>query len=271
MGNAFDCCLRANTVKHADLPLNCETNFYTEEFQVKTIRRGSSISPKQADMFNLKTENNEMLIRNQDEFIKSYTNILRSFPNLPDDGTFSQTSVETFMKNTRGPINYLIVNIYKKEIQDDNPKETLIINPYGLPKSKRGKLDGRTFFGVLKNKSLKLTDWTFDVEEFQDFFSQSDLERGVNFFEIKFNTENGKYYVKDLLSGIPSLMKIKNETVLKTSSVINVGESYILLNIEGEKEKESFTEYLKTINVKVFNRNGQLVHDPMYILFYRFI
>jgi hypothetical protein len=267
MGNAFDCCVRANTVKHADLPLNCETNFYTEEYQVKTIRRGSSMSPKQVDVFNLKTENNEVNIKTQDEFIKSYTNILKSFPVLPDEECYSQISVETYMKNARASINYLIVNIYKKEFEDENPKETLVINPYGFPKSKRGKFDGRTYFGVFRNKNSKVVDWTFDLEEYQDFFTLSELYQGVKFFEIKFNTENGKYYIKDLLSGIPSLMKIKNETVLKTSSLINVGESYILMTMEGEKE--SFTtnklDYSKIINIKVFNRNGQMVHDPMYI------
>ena len=65
-------------------------------------------------------------------------------------------------------------------------------------------------------------------------------------------------------------MRIKNDTVLKNSSLVNIGESYILISIGEESYDKTFVQnkkldYMRIINLKVFNRNGQLIHDPMYI------
>ena len=99
----------------------------------------------------------------------------------------------------------------------------------------------------------------------------------IPIFAIKFDLHSLKYYIKDLFSGISTIYKVKNETVLKNNSLITIGDSYILITFGDLSDPGLFqnnqfannynssisTSNTELINMKVFNKNGQLIHDPM--------
>jgi len=89
-----------------------------------------------------------------------------------------------------------------------------------------------------------------------------------------------KYHIKDLLSGVSTFYKVQNETVLADNSLINIGETYIFISFGScdtdkmEMECENSDNNTKCpdengmaqnnlINLKIFNKFGILVQDPM--------
>lgn len=95
-----------------------------------------------------------------------------------------------------------------------------------------------------------------------------------------------KYNLRDLLSGISTFYNVQNETVLIDNSLINIGETYIFISYGGHVEEESHNKdneqevnknqiyYQKSseengmpqnnlINLKIFNKFGVLIQDPM--------
>lgn len=58
-------------------------------------------------------------------------------------------------------------------------------------------------------------------------------------FQIKFNIAEEKYYIKDLGRGFGAFMKVINFTPLKPDSLINIGDSYIVVSIGEEEDNDS--------------------------------
>jgi hypothetical protein len=100
-------------------------------------------------------------------------------------------------------------------------------------------------------------------------------------FLIKYETETMKYHIKDLLSGVSTFYKVQNETVLLDNSLINIGETYIFISFGSGDTDRQEVEYDEAnnvtkcpdengmpqnnlINLKIFNKFGILVQDPMY-------
>jgi hypothetical protein len=83
-------------------------------------------------------------------------------------------------------------------------------------------------------------------------------------FCIKFDIEIMKYHIIDLFSGIPTFYKIQTETMLLNNSVINIGDSYVYISFF-KNDAENFDNDKKEemINIKIFNKLGQLIHDPI--------
>ena len=94
-------------------------------------------------------------------------------------------------------------------------------------------------------------------------------------FQICFNLDQNKYFIKDLANGFGSFLKIENETVivvnqlLKNNALINIGDSYIVVNIGDINEDLSKsnnhslgdTEISAQIHFKIFS--GVLDYEPM--------
>lgn len=166
-------------------------------------------------------------------------------------------------------------------------KQVLKINPLGLfgkVLGLRRKFDGVTYFGVeAKNKNnpnnnpsqdMLQNDFYLEIENSQyndlvinnTYTTDTFQPFSPRLFRINFDIDTMKYYIKDLYTGISTFTCINNETVLKNNSVVNIGESYILLtfgdedNAIGSSKKQNEVEL---INIKVYNKASQLICDPM--------
>jgi hypothetical protein len=64
---------------------------------------------------------------------------------------------------------------------------------------------------------------------------------------ISFNSSLVNYTVRDLGSGYGCFMKIRQDIKLKNHCLANIGDSYIVINIEEENNY---------INLKIFSGNG---------------
>ncbi len=98
-------------------------------------------------------------------------------------------------------------------------------------------------------------------------------------FQIYFNPDIMKYYLKDLGNGFGTFIKIQSETLLKDNSLINIGDSYLVctMGIEEENLHSEYSEsenhlkmpplgnkeYDNLLNIKIFSGNNK--YDPMYI------
>ncbi len=96
-------------------------------------------------------------------------------------------------------------------------------------------------------------------------------------FQIYFNLESMKYYLKDLGNGFGTFVKIQSETLLRDNSLINIGDSYLVCTMGVEEENmhseyassdhnikipsSSNKEYEHLLNVKIFSGNNK--YDPM--------
>jgi hypothetical protein len=69
-------------------------------------------------------------------------------------------------------------------------------------------------------------------------------------FQIGFNPEFLKYYLKDLGNGFGTFVKIQSETILRDNSLINIGDSYIVCTL-GVEEDTVMSEYASDYNVKI--------------------
>jgi hypothetical protein len=148
------------------------------------------------------------------------------------------------------------------------------ITAQGMINGKRNKNDGYTLFGVEFKDQIGKEDNITNVNEnsimfdYTFYINKSDKESALSGrFPValfKFDLNSLKYQLKDLYSGMGVFMKVKNETLLKHNSLINVGDSYIIINFP--TEDDSPLDKVDMINIKVFNKNNQLTHDPMYVL-----
>jgi hypothetical protein len=225
-------------------------------------------------------------------------------------------TVQNFIEKNKDSIPLLNVFIYNTNDLEKNcnfddeetvknqskAKKILNLNPFGLygnNLSLREKNDGITIFGISKsnNEIEKLDleklqvpiDYVLELNyiEYEEilnidknqFSKDSKNSDFIPIFAVKFDLHSLRYYIKDLFSGISTIYKVKNETVLKNNSLITIGESYILITF-GEMSNPGLLQTTQVgnnynshnskdnselINIKVFNKNGQLIHDPMYV------
>jgi hypothetical protein len=69
-------------------------------------------------------------------------------------------------------------------------------------------------------------------------------------FQICFNPEVMKYYIKDLGNGFGTFVKIQSDSLLKDNSLINIGDSYLVCTM-GVEEDTIISEYASENNIKV--------------------
>ena len=95
-------------------------------------------------------------------------------------------------------------------------------------------------------------------------------------FQIHFNTNLMKYYLKDLGNGFGTFIKIQSETLLKDNSLINIGDSYIVCTLGVDEDtlvseygsesnikipSQGNREHTNLLNIKIFS--GKTKYDPM--------
>ena len=104
----------------------------------------------------------------------------------------------------------------------------LHIDEFGLKNSIRNKGDGITYFGFQTEDSL-------NTEPYIDYLlGPKDQEYDEQFigkhFQIRFDNETKKYYIKDLGNGFGTFIKLINEEKIKDNLLINIGETYIVFS-----------------------------------------
>ena len=137
------------------------------------------------------------------------------------------------------------------------------INALGMiANSKRKAFDGNTFFGYIENDNENNSNNGSVYEKGIDFIvkprENSDENHNIigRYFRIRFDINNMNYFIKDLGCGYGTFKKIINETKIRDSYLINIGNSYIVCtfgvdeyNIDGN----GIVDADKILNVKVFS------------------
>ena len=137
----------------------------------------------------------------------------------------------------------------------------LIINPLGLENGKRKSNDGISYFGYEENTKNPTIDYLIKPRE-----KQYDERFLGEHFQIRFNPNDLKYYLKDLGHGFGTFIKITNWIEIKNNFLLNIGENYIVFTIGLEDEmimSENYSnkkqsDYENLLNVKIFS--GDVKH-----------
>jgi len=165
--------------------------------------------------------------------------------------SFSQENYDNYMNQFEGdlPLNLEERKAKLKQIEESSSKVILeVVNKINLPlgakirittvgieNSMRNEKDGITFFGCLNQEIHDKSQHNDFVFKMQD---QDNDDRCLGrHFQIKYNIALEKYFIKDLGKGFGAFMKVINSVPLKSDSLINIGDSYIVVSL-GEAEPE---------------------------------
>ena len=197
------------------------------------------------------------------EIIKIYNN--NENTNIEKENTFlndnDQVSVDMVkLKSVFSQAKKLILEIMSR---DETEKFiTIEINPLGYVNSKRIKKDGVTYFGYDTGEGQYQVDF---ILKSNDNYYYDDAFNGRHFM-IKFNPNDLNYYLKDLLRGFGTFIKIQEWTELVNNLLLNIGENYIVFSFgdedddEEEDEKNNNINYTKddnSLNIKIFSFNAK--------------
>ena len=133
------------------------------------------------------------------------------------------------------------------------------INALGMiENSKRKAFDGNTFFGFLGDENDEEGMNNNNEVDFIVKPKESNYENRVlgRHFRIRFDINKMGYFIKDLGCGYGTFKKITEETKLKDSYLINIGNSYIVCTFgvdEYDVNEKGIVDADKILNIKVFS------------------
>lgn len=128
----------------------------------------------------------------------------------------------------------------------------------------------------MKEQQEKLLDFLITPTPNPSDIPQNNIQTIGKFFQITFNPDFLKYYIKDCGNGFGTFVKIQSETLLKDISLINIGTSFISITlgfeddtifpeyqIDSNKKIPSLPnrDYSNNLNIKVVSKN--MTYDPM--------
>ena len=200
----------------------------------------------------------------------NYLGVSKSTNNNINDMNYAMNTSNTYDYNNVDPsiikeLKRICDNCEKLDLEIINsltlPKGLLIqINALGMvSNSLRNANDGNTFFGfLLENDDVENNQKVdFLIKPKEENFEQRIIGRH---FRIRFDVHKLCYFIKDLGCGYGTFMKISEETILKDSYLINIGNSYIVCTFgvdEFEIDGENILNAEKILNIKVFSENNQ--------------
>jgi pSer/pThr/pTyr-binding forkhead associated (FHA) protein len=112
----------------------------------------------------------------------------------------------------------------------------LHIDKYGLKNSIRNEKDGITYFGFQSEEELNTNpniDYLLGPKD-QDYDEQFIGKH----FQIRFDDDRKKYYIKDLGNGFGTFIKLIREEKIKDNLLINIGETYIVFSFNEDNEND---------------------------------
>lgn len=116
------------------------------------------------------------------------------------------------------------------------PKGLILkITPQGLENSLRQKKDGISYFGFQDDidQSPPYVDYLISPQD-QEY---DDKYLGKH-FQIAFNQNDHKYYIKDLGAGFGTFVKLLTPLIIKDHYLLNIGDTYIVFNLDENKKEE---------------------------------
>ncbi|CAI2370941.1 unnamed protein product [Moneuplotes crassus] len=135
-------------------------------------------------------------------------------------------------------------------ILSDGPMKgsCLQITPNGLKGTDRDQQDGYTYFGSKTGASSASENYGYSNREETDFVipkQESGNAHGRHFY-IRYDYDEQNYKIKDLGVGSGVFMKLDYPTPLRDNHLINIGESYLIINLISTSQRikalESDTE-----------------------------
>ena len=169
--------------------------------------------------------------------------------------TYSSSShikKDLFSVNDNNLQNFNYTNLDIEVINSWNlPKGLKIhINKDHLQNSLRNINDGKIYFGFQKDLIEPDNKPYIDYLLLPKDNDYDDKFIGIH-FQIKYDENNFKYYIKDLGSGYGTFVKLIEPIRIKNNLLINIGETFIVFTINEDKEKSD------DIILKIFTGNGQ--------------
>ena len=78
--------------------------------------------------------------------------------------------------------------------------------------------------------------------------NETDPRNQGRHFQIKYNILENKYFIRDLGNGLGSFTKIKDFFVLRSDSLFNIGDSFVVFYIGDNREMVNEDDVNKNIN-----------------------
>ena len=134
----------------------------------------------------------------------------------------------------------------------------LHLDEFGLKNSIRNKGDGFTYFGFQTEESLNtepLIDYLLGPKD-----QEYDEQFVGKHFQIRYDNDTKKYYIKDLGNGFGTFIKLINEQKIKDNLLINIGETYIVFSFNNDNENEIIIKLFsgeEQQNTYTFNSDNQ--------------
>ena len=180
---------------------------------------------------------------------------------------FLESNNNDYNSNEKDNENY--INQIKK-VYNKSPKLNIeILNSYIIPRgfiiqidplgmisnSLRNVRDGTVYFGFFSPEDENSKDENNNNNQIDFLIKPKDGNYESRFvgkhFQIKFNPNDLKYYIKDLGFGYGTFAKLMKETLIKDNYLINIGNSYIVCSY-GMDDKEK-NDDKNILNIKIFD------------------
>lgn len=231
--------------------------------------------------------------KNKDQ--KNFTNPLSIIEDKYSDKNLTNTEAQTIQKT----LNDEELNIEEDNIDEEVSKEIISqlqnvvekaprleliikeslffkektkikINALGLEeKSLRKEKDGFTYFGLnppSDERNIKKIDFSTGDGKIDLNNNENNTIHYGRQFRIRFDLEENSYFIKDCSGGIGygTFMKVINEMKIKDSTLINIGNYYIVFTLGVDELEPEETDNLfekekeKILSVKVFG--GELIN-----------
>ena len=233
-------------INTAKIKMNC--------LDKKKISTDSLIEPTQNNnLHNIISKNNQN--NNTKEQNNNNINYGMNTMNTIDYNNVAPSTIEKLRKivNTADILEIEIINSLNLQ-----RGMKIAINALGMiENSERKAYDGNTFFGFLEQNDVDELNLNNEV----DFIikpKDNNYENRVigRYFRIRFDLNSMGYLIKDLGCGYGTFKKITEETKIKDSNLINIGNSYIVCTFgvdEYNINEKGIADADNILNIKVFS------------------
>lgn len=144
-------------------------------------------------------------------------------------------------------------------VKNSKKSEVVNITPKGIEPPVRDVRDGVVFFGCKRKdkNGVVVVDYKSRISNKK----YSEKYRGPHFM-IYFDLNYKQFFLHDLLIGFGTFVKINHTLSLENDQLLNIGDSFILVNIIPRYESDNFPKLkLKTVNAEnsseIFYFNAQ--------------
>jgi len=206
-----------------------KTTDKNENTNNKTIKIKSNKKEINSDVKNIITENKIKNLSNS--LNKKKTNEKTNANSQNEKKTKNNNLNESNKEKEKPCLDLEVINSWNLPIGLQ-----LHIDEYGLKNSLRNQGDGFTYFGFQ-------TEESFNANPYIDYLlGPKDQEYDEQFigkhFQIRFDNDTKKFYIKDLGNGFGTFIKLINEEKIKDNLLINIGETYIVFSYNDNNENE---------------------------------